>query len=64
MQYKIKSISPTYFKVFYCNIENWVTIIREKYNRVPRIREFGFLQVHTGYLTFSLKKLHWCHKIK
>jgi len=27
-------------------------------NRVPRIREIGFLQVRTGYLTFSLKKLH------
>jgi len=24
--------------------------------RVPRIREIGSLQVHTGYLTFSLKK--------
>ena len=28
--------------------------IRE--NRVPRIREIGSLQVHTGYLTFHLKK--------
>jgi len=27
--------------------------------RVPRIREIGSLQVHIGYLTFSLKKLHW-----
>ena len=26
-------------------------------NRVPRIREIWSLQVHTGYLTFSLKKL-------
>jgi len=26
-------------------------------NRVPRIREIGCLQLHTGYLTFSLKKL-------
>ena len=25
-------------------------------NRVPRIREIGPLQVHTGYLTFSLRK--------
>jgi len=25
-------------------------------NRVPRIREIGFLQVHTVYLTFSLKQ--------
>ena len=28
-------------------------VIRE--NRVPRIREIGLLQVHTRYLTFSLK---------
>jgi len=28
-------------------IENWV----------PRIREIGSLQIHIGYLTFSLKKL-------
>ena len=28
-----------------------------KENRVPRIREIGSLQVHIGYLTFSLKKL-------
>ena len=26
-------------------------------NRVPRIREIGSLQVHTGYLACSLKKL-------
>jgi len=25
-------------------------------NRVPRIREIGSLQVHTGYLTFFFKK--------
>ena len=31
--------------------------IRENYHRVPRIREIGSLQIHTGYLTFSLKKL-------
>jgi len=34
--------------------------IRE--NRVPRIREIGYLQIHTGYLTFSFKKTgveHW-----
>jgi len=28
-------------------------------NRVPRIREIGSLRIHTGYLTFSLKKT-WC----
>jgi len=28
-------------------------------NRVPRIREIGSLQVHTGYLTCSLKKNPW-----
>jgi len=33
---------------------DWVPRIRE--NQVPRIREIGSLQVHTGYLTFSLKK--------
>jgi len=46
-------------------IENWVPRISEKYhrvprireNRVPRIREIASLQVHTGYLTFSLKKI-------
>jgi len=33
---------------------NRVPKIRE--NRVPRIREIGSLQIHTAYLTFSLKK--------
>jgi len=33
---------------------HWVPKIRE--NRVPRIREIGSLQIHIGYLTFSLKK--------
>jgi len=45
-------------------IENRVPKIREHYhrvpkireNRVPRIREIGSLQVHTEYLTLSLKK--------
>jgi len=45
-------------------IENRVPKIRENYhrvpsireNRVPRIKEIGSLQVHTGYLIFSLKK--------
>jgi len=35
-------------------ISNRVPKIRE--NRVPRIRETGSLQIHTGFLTFSLKK--------
>jgi len=35
-------------------ILNRVPKIRE--NRVPRIREIGSLQIHTGFLTFSLKK--------
>jgi len=26
-------------------------------NKVPRIREIGSLQIHSGYLTFSLKNL-------
>jgi len=34
-------------------IENRVPKFRENYHRVPRIREN---RVHTGYLTFSLKK--------
>jgi len=45
-------------------IENRVPRIRENHHRVPRIkenrvpgiREIGSLQVHIGYLTFSLKK--------
>jgi len=37
---------------------NWVPKIRE--NRVPRIREIGSLQIHTRFLTFSLKKTVWC----
>ena len=44
--------------------DNRVPKIRENYrriptirdNRVPRIIEIRSLQVHTGYLTFSLKK--------
>ena len=56
-----------FIKAFYVNrvprIENRVSGIRENYyrvsrfreNRVPRIREIGSLQVHTGYLTFSIK---------
>ena len=36
--------------------ENCHRFPRIRENRVPRIREIGFLQVHTRYLTFSLKK--------
>jgi len=45
----------------YPRIENRVPRIRENYHQVPRIREIGSLQVHTGYLTASLKKtgLDW-----
>jgi len=39
-------------------IENRFPRIRE--NRVPKIREIGSLEVHTGYLTFSLKKADNC----
>jgi len=35
-------------------ISSRVPRIRE--NGVPRIREIGSLQIHTGYLTFFLKK--------
>jgi len=31
-------------------------VLRIRENRVPKIRGIGSLQVHTGYLTFSLKK--------
>jgi len=34
-------------------ISNRVPKIRK--NRVPRVREIGFLQIQTGFLTFSLK---------
>jgi len=45
-------------------ISNQVPRIRENYRRVPKIREnrvptirkIGSLQIHTGFLTFSLKK--------
>ena len=30
---------------------------RVRENRVPKFREIGSLQVHTGYLTFSFKKI-------
>jgi len=33
-----------------------VSRISENYHRVLRINEIASLQVHTGYLTFSLKK--------
>ena len=35
---------------------NYHRVPRIRENRVPRIREIGSLQVHTGYRTFSLKK--------
>ena len=37
-------------------ISDRVPRIREDYHRVPKIREIGSLQIHTGYLTYSLKK--------
>jgi len=43
-------------------MENRVPRFIENYHRVlrirefPRIRDIGSLQVHTGYVTFSLKK--------
>jgi len=50
---------PGFFKEFYRvpRIENRVRRIRENYHRVPKTREIGSLQVYTGYLTLSLKKL-------
>jgi len=42
------------------------SVSRSRENWVPRIREIGSLQIHTGYLTFSLKKtwykLHQKHQ--
>jgi len=37
--------------------QNYHRVPRIPENRVPRIREIGSLQVHTEYLTFSLKNL-------
>jgi len=37
-------------------IENRVPRIRENYHRVLAIREIRSLNIHIGYLTFSLKK--------
>jgi len=36
--------------------ENYHRVPKIRENRIPRIREIGSLQIHTGYLTFSLKK--------
>ena len=58
--YKLK---PGFFKgVFWDPIR--VPRISENCHRVLRIRESGFLQDHTGYLTFSLKKLWNCNYIR
>ena len=44
-------------------IENLVPKISENYHLIPRIREVGSLQVHTGYLAFSLKKTALCQVV-
>jgi len=36
--------------------ENYHRVPKIRENGVPRTREIGSLQIHTGYLTFSLKK--------
>jgi len=36
--------------------ENDHRVPRLRESRVPKIREIGSLQLHTGYLKFSLKK--------
>jgi len=69
----IEFLTPVFLRCFrepirVPRIENRVPRIREnhhrvpriKENRVPRIREIGSLQVHMGYLTFSLKKPALC----
>ena len=43
--------------IWVLRIEKPVSRISQNYHRVPRLREIESLQVHTGYLTFSLKKL-------
>jgi len=58
----IENLKQVFLKRFRDPIR--VPRIREKYhrdptlreNRVPKIREIGSLQIHSGYLTFSLKK--------
>ena len=50
--------------IWVSKISNRVPIVKENYhrapkireNRVPRIREIGSLKIHTGCLTFFLKK--------
>ena len=44
------------FFLMRCRDSMRVPRIRENCHRVPRIREIGSLQIHTGHLTFSLKK--------
>ena len=44
-------------------ISNRVPRAREHYHRVPKIREIGSLQIHTGNLTIFFKKtpdIRWC----
>jgi len=43
--------------------ENYHRVSRIRESRVPRIREIGSLQIHTGYLTFSLKKKRITYQI-
>ena len=37
--------------------ENYHRVPKTRENRAPRIREIGSLQIHTGFLTLSLKKM-------
>jgi len=60
------SIHYAYNQVFLRRFRDLIQVprFRENYHRVPkirenrvlRIREIGSLQIHTGFLTFSLKK--------
>ena len=51
----IQNDTPVFLRCFTDPIR--VSRISENCHRVSRIRDIGSLQVHTGYLTFSLKNL-------
>jgi len=42
--------------IWVLRIEKLLSRVNGNYHWVPRLREIESLQVHTGYLTFSLKK--------
>ena len=52
-------IQPTHLCSFFKVFEGLDSVPTFE-NRVPKIKDIGSLQIHTGYLTFFLKKLHFC----